>query len=384
LEGVEEIIMNAPHPDEVRIAEVHELKAQVERAAAGRSFKGRASAAVDLLGSNDELAVAKLRQEIDAYTRARIGRDHTATGIAGRLGQTSKHIRWKSGCADLDFAFRGVGPDGQPGDGLLAQGEILVLAAQYGGGKTRIVNNWVVQLLEQGASVAMVALEDDDVSFATRLIAIKENVEPWKIEQFATGACVFLGAEAAADTEKCERGLAWWRGLEGRLRIYDGNADLNIFDYRDALELMQLDRALYKTTHTIIDYVTAWPGDTQQLEAHAYGLRAFAARNEVGLIEIAQLANDTIKFGSAPGQVAAKGSGAWGAAAHIGIELFFDPSIGHKEVGLAVKKARNAARQTVYAELYETTGKVKCWKGTSDYLDLPTAKKEPAKKGGRK
>lgn len=384
LEAVEEIILLAPEPEEVTLDALQQQKELIEREAAGRQLSQRLTSVAAQIGTRpaDEV-VADARGLLDAYSREKVGIDHTARGIAQRLGQANRHIRWRCGSEDLDRAFQGIGPDGKVGYGMLAQGEVVVLAAMYGSGKTRIVNNWGAALLDQGASVAYLVLEDDDVSFATRLMAIHADVAPWKLEQHAAAVVGYLGEDGLADKERCETGLAWWNALGDRIRIYDGGARANIFKFRSARELLETDVALFGTTHVIIDYVNSWTGETHELEQYAYGLRAFASRSNVCVIEVSQFANDTIKHGSTPGQVATKGSGAWGAAAHVGLELVTDPLVGTREVGLAIKKARNAPRQIVYAQMNEETGRVRRYVGTPDYMALPST--EPVsggKKGG--
>lgn len=379
-------LVNIPDPEEVELDGVIALKNALERTFDDRVLALRLNTASRLLAEGSKSAdeiVAELRWALDSRAREHIGRDHTATGIRQRLSESSRHIRWRCGADDLDYAFKGIGPDGQPGEGALAQGEIVLLAARYGSGKTRIALNWVAALLDQGASVALLALEDDDTSFAARLMGIKFDIAPWKILRYAAGGVAYLSEQGRQDAQKCEEALSWWESIGNKFRVYDGSAKANIFKFKEAVELLRQDAVLYGTTHTVIDYVSAFTGETHQLEQYAFELRGFASRHNVCLIELAQVANDTIKFGSAPGMVASKGSGAWGAACHIGIEILDDPALGQKEIGLLVKKARAAARTSVYATINEETGKVTAWYGTPVHLGLEATTDKP-KRGGRK
>ena len=92
-----------------------------------------------------------------------------------------------------------------------------------------------------------------------------------------------------------------------------------------------------------------------------------------------------MKFGAVPGQVPAKGSGAWGAIAHWGFYLTQDVMVGQKELCLTQAKGRDAGRTMVYAEVEVRSGKILSYYGTPKYgelpqIELPAAKGRPKKK----
>lgn len=197
----------------------------------------------------------------------------------------------------------------------------------------------------------------------------------------------FLGATGLETQRKLDETLGWYESLDNRMRFYDGaNTEVDIFDLDQALRLLELDVRLYGTTHVILDYVQGLYGgeDTEQAARFAQQLRAFAGRHKVNVIEISQVSNDTMKFGSAAGQVAAKGSGAWGATAHLGFEIEWDADVGQREICLNLKKSRNSRRTRVYAAVNEDSGRIEAYYGTPVHMALPDARKKDAPKGGRK
>lgn len=383
---LQEIFVSQPEPEDVELSTLVNLKAEVERAAVDRAFiedVQRQMAYIERGGSPEEIA-SRLEQAIARYSGAKIDRDHTAGGILSRLKQTPPKVRWKSGIEDLDRAFPGIGPDGQPGYGMLAQKEVTVLAAQYKAGKTREALNWTYRLLDQGASVTLLVLEDDEGSFALKLMAAKYRVPKYVLERFIYGGIGFLGEDGKELAARCEAAIAWFEQVQGRLRIYDASARHDIFKFDQAVELLTLDKALHGTTHVIVDYVQAWGGEYKEMASYAFGLRALAAKQDISVVEISQFANDTIKFGSNYGQLAAKGAGEWGQAAHVGLELMLDPEVGDREFAIALKVARDAPKLTVYAQYDVSTGTALRYLGTPEHFPLPGDKPQPKKAAARR
>lgn len=267
---------------------------------------------------------------------------------------------------------------------MLAQKEVTVLAAQYKAGKTREALNWTYRLLDQGASVTLLVLEDDEGSFALKLMAAKYRVPKYVLERFIYGGIGFLGEDGKELAARCEAAIAWFEQVQGRLRIYDASARHDIFKFDQAVELLTLDKALHGTTHVIVDYVQAWGGEYKEMASYAFGLRALAAKQDISVVEISQFANDTIKFGSNYGQLAAKGAGEWGQAAHVGLELMLDPEVGDREFAIALKVARDAPKLTVYAQYDVSTGTALRYLGTPEHFPLPGDKPQPKKAAARR
>lgn len=383
-----------PEPDEVDLGPLTELGRDVSGAARNRKLKATIDRSLAMFGKRPaEMVIGELRSAIDEYDRRGLSKmDHSAKAAIDRLRNSPPKMRWKIGykgvtCVELDDPFKGIGPDGQAGYGMLGQNEVVVLAAGYGVGKTRVVDNWKTQLFYQpGTSVATVMLEDDETANITKLMGIHADVPFWMVEQYARGEMGFLGANGLETQRKLDETLAWYESLGDRHRVYDGShTEADVFDFEQCLRLLEFDIRVYKTTHIVIDYVQAFGGgeETEKAAAFAQRLRALAGRYRVCLIEISQVSNDTMKFGSAAGQVAAKGSGAWGQAAHIGIELEWDADVGQREICLNLKKARNARRRRVYAAINEDSGQIQAYYGTPIHMSLPDVKK-PAAKGAKK
>jgi hypothetical protein len=298
------------------------------------------------------------------------------------MQNTPPKTRWKAGIEDLDYLFKGIDPQGNPGTGMLAQKEVTVLAGQYKAGKTREALNWAYRLLDQGASIALLVLEDDEGSFATKIMGAKFRLPKYVLERYIFGGIGFLGAEGKELAGRCQEAVDWWESVSDRIRIYDAESRGDIFRFSSALETLAIDVALHNTTHIFIDYVQQFGGEYKEMAAYAFALRAFAGRHNVSLIELSQFSNDTIKWGSNYGQLAAKGAGEWAQAAHLGLELTIAPEVGDKEIRLALKIARDAPRSEVYVHYDASTGSALAYLGTPEYWPLDEVK--PKKKGGRK
>lgn len=380
---VERVLLLVPEPEDVELSALIALKAQLTKDARQRAYSAKFARAAERVAVDEE-AVAEVRKLVDEYERQSLVKETTAKHIIERVRTAPPKIRWRV-CVDpndLDDAFEGIGPDGNPGRGALAQGEVAVLVAQYGVGKTRVVSNWAVALLDQGASVAWINLEDDESAVACNLMAAKFDIEPWRIERYMVGGEAFFRGEERRWVPRLGAALQWFAALSDRLRVYDGESDDNIYKLDNALAVLAVDKHLYGTTHCIIDYVGQLEGeDYADIARAAKRLRAFAGRYRVGMIELAQLANDTIKFGAAPGMVPAKGAGEWGQAAHIGIVLETDPKVGQSEVKINVVKGRRSGRFHTYIGVNPTTGRIKAYYGAPLYMEAHDPAAAPKKRG---
>lgn len=385
-----QVLEQVPFPDEVELGQLLKLRADVEQASRDRAFVRKIDRAKATLGAQPgKLVAAELRQALDEYDRGGLAeQDHTSKGALARLKNAPPKVRYRIAgggveCLSLDEPFPGIGPDGHANFGMSGLGEVIVLAAGYGVGKTRVAQNWEDAFLGQGASIAHLMLEDDETAGMTKLMGIHADLPFWQVEQYARGEMAFLGQAGLETARRLDGALEWYESLGDRIRFYDGSASVNVFDFDQATRLLELDFRLYKTTHLIVDYVQAFASMEYSEQArYAQQLRALAGRYKVNVVEVSQVSNDTMKWGSAAGQVAAKGAGDWGQAAHIGIELEWDAKVGQEEIRLNLKKARNARRRHVYARVNETTGRIQAYYDTPMLMENPEEK--PAGKGGPK
>lgn len=387
-EEAEAAFVLAPEPSETDLKTILGLKAVVKKQHDDRVFIQRIDGVMrELMAtSNADDAADKLRRYLTEFkVDAGINRDHTGKGILERVRQAPPKIRWKCGIEDLDIKFQGIGPDGQPGYGMLAQKEVVVLAAGYKAGKTRESLNWVISLLDQGASVAMLVLEDDEGSFATKIMGAKARVPKYLIERYLVGGVGFLGAGGREIAGRIEEAVRWWEEHQLNIRIYDAATQATIFDFKQALEVLAIDKLMYNTTHVVVDYVQQWGGEYKEMAGYAFALRAFAAQHDVCMVEISQFSNQTIQFGSASGQLAAKGAGEWGQTCHAGLELVADPHGENRELCLMLKVSRDAEPGYVFVEYDKTTGTRTRYYGTPESEGFIAQMSEKGKpKGGRK
>lgn len=377
-----------PHEDEVELEQLVTIKDELTRTVNRRQLSKQLILAGTELrsGTDDDAAVGKVFDALRAYQRGGVGKDATAGGILGRMGDGKVTIRWKVGCPLLDGLAQGIGPDGEFGEGIAGQGEAIIIAAKYGVGKTRLALNWLDALLDQkGSSIALLAGEDNEATYSAKMMGVRFGIEKWKIERYLVRRQLFLDQYGRDEAIRIEEAQQWYHDLGDRLRIYDGDAKVNIFKFPSALALLEEDKAVYGTTHVLVDYAQIWKGETHVLETYAQDLRAFGGRTGTGVIVLSQVSNETMKFGAVPGQLPAKGSGEWGQIAHFGYYLEQDPLIGQKELRITQVKGRDAGMTVLYAEFDEATGKVLRYKGTPDWMGVHEDPSTPApKKGGRR
>ncbi len=232
----------------------------------------------------------------------------------------------------------------------------------------------------------MIMLEDDEATFMTKLMAVKFDIEPWKLEQYIYlgGDVAWGGAEGAETYKRCGQAIEWWKTLGDRIRIYDAESN-NIFSFEASLELLITDTATYRTTHVFIDYVQAFKGAQEYTDAasYAFSLREFAARYNTCVVELSQVTNDEMKFGAVEGMLGAKGAGEWQQACHTGLKIIRDPVVGDDEFCLWIIKARNARKGKSYVAYNLTTGKRTYCYGTAINDVWPQPEQKATKKRSR-
>lgn len=390
-EDVAALISLIPSKEEVVLGELAELKHNIEKAANERKLRR------ELLGAGQDLTrkpadevVARAEQAIREYRQGSIGMDHSTKGILERMRRGFVTTRWKiagdvEGGYLLDGQAEGIGPDGKFDNGLAGQGEIIVITAKYGTGKTRWLFNILKSLIGQGASCDVLAGEDNEASYSVKLMGCKFGLPKWKIERYIVDQPVYLNQYGKEEAIRIEEAIDWYASIDKQLRIYDGrNSKVNIFKFHSAKAMLEESVALHGTTHVAIDYAQIWKGDTPTLELYAQEMREFAARNNVGLIILSQIPNDAMKFGVTPGILPSKGTGEWGQIAHTGFFLSSDPIIGQKEVSITQAKGRDSGMNQFYAHFDVDTGRILEYYGTPKFMDLPQMPDEKPRKGGRR
>lgn len=363
-------------PESVDFDEVVSVVGQVRRRAASKTYEQRVASAYGRLARGAEpLEIAvELEAAAEDVKRGVITIDATATAIGEELTRRGPKRRWRlfpKEYSQIDDLFPGIGPDGvTPTVGCSGEGEMMLFAAGYKVGKTRQLLNCVDVLLEQDTtSTTIVTLEDNRLTIALKLMAIKFDVPKWAIEQHKSGAA-FLGKDGPMVHAKCEAALAWWDMQGDRIRIYDDEI-ANVHNFNESLALFRADKLRYGMTHAIADYVQAWGGtDYKDAAKQAYAVRAFAAKNRVNFIGLSQLPNEALKWGSSEGMLSTKGAGEWGAAAHVGFEFEVDHAATGPEVCLYLKIARDAPRHKVYTTYNPATGKILAYNDTPVHMSL--------------
>ena len=374
-------------PDDTQLDTVLKLKEDVDAKARDREFERRLERAKVLSGTDKKQLVSELRKATDWYDKTSLSKyDPTAEAQIEELyDDTDELTRWKIGCLDLDEMFEGIGPDGEYSNGALGQSEVTMLLASYGVGKSRLAYNWEVALLKQGASITHVILEDSVKKVIAKIIAAYADVKFSHVLMHTKGKLVSTGKVGDEYIKRIENGIAWYKSLGKQLRIHDGAKGVNVFDFEECLKLLQFEARYYKTNFAVIDYVQAFRGTTDyQIAADiAKSIREFAQRYNVGVVALSQVSNETRKWGSGAGEVAAKGAGDFGEMAHLGIELEWQPEVGSEELCLSVKKARDGQRIRTYARFNPSTGKLLSYQGTPLLMSLPEEKKTAKKKVNR-
>lgn len=377
-----------PARDDLAFKDVEAVKEKVVKDANDRKFAlkvKKAGAQLEKGRLRPEDAAADLQRAIDERHRDVLRRDHSAGGILGRIRERAEkgeppRVRWRCGNDEFDLAFKGVGPSGKAGFGMLAQKEVTLLSAGPGTGKTREALNWVNALETQGANVAIFAQEDDELAFSTRLMAAKFDVQRWMVEQYLVLHPADIAWRETENYDKCRQAVEWFSSIEQRLRIYDVEG-LNLFDFSTFWDAAISDKATYGTTHLFVDYFQAFRGafDPEQADDMSFRLRELAARYNLGVVVLSQQSGQDLRYGSSDGMVSTKGTTTLGQMAHIGIEIDRDPEVGDAEFRLNLKKGRDGGRRMAYVTYDVTTGRALEYKGTPDHWPLEGGKK--GKKG---
>lgn len=228
---------------------------------------------------------------------------------------------------------------------------------------TTVALHIVKTVLEQGRSVAYVALEDDDVSFAQRLMGMAVNCPS---DWFDIPA----HRRIPQMQQKVDAGLDWAK--DKKFRVYDAKDGVHHFP--TALALMRADKLKFDTDLVVADFLQAWDERFEELTDITQKLAKFALETRVALLELSQISGETMKNGPIKGYLASKGTQAIGQLCHLGMELRYDesrPSPSHQgpvtdpkqhgsisEIGVHLKVARKAPSTWDFLIIEPSTGMV--------------------------
>jgi KaiC/GvpD/RAD55 family RecA-like ATPase len=199
--------------------------------------------------------------------------------------------------------------------GGIKQKHVWLLVAPYKSYKTRSALHICDAALSQGKSVAYYALEDDESSFSMTLMCIHFGIPEKAFEAYRSG-------EETSYVESIGNAIDWFTSLGSRWRVYDRKWD--IANWKRFAPAVAADKRRYGTGLVVVDHLQMWDKDYESMGKISNMVMDVAQKNDVALLIISQVSNDTIKFGSASGQIATKGSGDFGAIAHLGVEIFKD------------------------------------------------------------
>lgn len=383
-----------PSKDTVTITDLIEQKRRIEAASNERKLRRELMAAGQSSSAKpfDEV-VLHAEHAIRDFRQGNLGTDHSTVGILERMRQGAVATRWR--CAEgvdggqlIDAQAEGIGPSGEFSNGILGAGETAVITAQPGTGKTRLMFNWVVSLLTQGARCDVFVMEDNEASYSTKIMGCKFKLPKWEIERYLVNRPVFLNSYGQEKALRIEEAADWYASVQSQLRIYDGNVTrANLFRFPSAKAHMEEVCAVHGTTHVVVDYVSVWKGEVTTVEGYAQDLRELASRTGVGMLLLAQVSKDTAKWGISPGEVPTKGSGEWGQIAHWGFYLQQDAAVGQQELKIVQSKGRDGGQNLFYAQFDVVTGTVLEYYATPKFGTLDFGEDTPSRgsgKGGRK
>lgn len=354
-----------PEVDEEILAQYAE---QIRKAATTRRLHQRVQGASELLkdGKLDEATGALSRALLSASEEMISGADPTAQAIVGRMGDGSDGDVFDSGLRLIDAVTGG-----------LRRGHIWVISGIYGRRKTTVALNIVRHVLEQGKSVAYIALEDDDVSFAQVLMAqaLDFNVHFFEVAP----------QNRTADMQaKIDAGLAWIS--DKRFRVYD--AKKGVHNWHNLPQIIRADKLKYDTDLVVVDYVQALGNKYEVLSEVAHMLQRTAQENAVCMLELSQISGDDIKHGPTKGILPTKGATDFAQAAHVGLIVRYDKDrakpkqhivkwphdLGSQaEIGIHMVKARRAANQWAFLAVNPESGLI------HDQYASPLYPSEPGK-----
>jgi KaiC/GvpD/RAD55 family RecA-like ATPase len=267
-----------------------------------------------------QTTLAEVNTIILAATGEQLGRaDPSVAAIIQRSYDSETNQSFPCGIAGIDGALTAQG---------MKKKSIWSVAAGYAQFKTTITLNIIDNLLQQGLSVAYVALEDSDTVYSEVLTAIHSGVPLYVIEDLHTTGKVPSRPEAQEALLEAERWLT--EDVGSRFRVYD--APYGVHDPKKFASLVAADKVMYGTQVVILDYLQCWAEAPEELSKVMQMLVRVAGEQDVCLFILNQLSNESLKFGTHSSIFSAKGSSSIGAAVHVGFEARHDHETGRTRV----------------------------------------------------
>lgn len=224
----------------------------------------------------------------------------------------------------------------------LRSGHIWVISGPYKSRKTTVALNIVKNVLQQGKHVMYIALEDDDMAFFNKLVAIWDNISHVHVENNDDPAVPIVKAEVAQQP----------------LRIYD--ARKGVHNWKLLPSMVAADKLRYgQLDLLVIDYIQAYSTRYEELQQIVPMIQRLAGEQETAVLVLSQMSNQDLQdVNGSDTMLRTKSTGDLGAACHVGIEIQRDGSI-PSELMLNIKVARNGVGQRTFCELYPASGTLK-------------------------
>lgn len=343
----------AVKPEHVTKDEIDEYARQIRRDAVGRRMYRKVMQSSDLLRDGQiEDSIEHLSQTLfRANEELLTGEDPDVLAIVNRMRNQKPQVFFKSGLDVIDAATMGM-----------RHGHVWVVSAPFKRRKTTVALHIAKSVLDQGKSVAYIALEDDDATFAQSLMA---NVGDFGLRYFDQDPKIIPQAIKA----KMDFAEKWIQ--DKKFRVYD--AKYGVHNFANVPAIIRNDKLKFDTDLVIIDYVQAWAEEYEKITPIVQTLLKTAAETEVCLLELSQMSGDVIRNGSPKGVFSTKGTTTFGQACHVGIELRYDKDRAPRkasivrfphdlgsaaEIGIHLKIARRAANQWTFLVINPESGKV--------------------------
>jgi hypothetical protein len=274
--------------------------------------------------------LAEVNTIILAATGEQLGRtDPSVAAIIQRSYDLDMNQSFPCGIAGIDGALTAQG---------MKKKALWSIAAGYAQFKTTITLNIIDNLLQQGLSVAYIALEDSDTVYSEVLTAIHSGIPLYVIEDLHTMGKVPSRPEAEEAVREAERWLT--EDVGSRFRVYD--APYGVHDVKKFASLVAADKMMYGTHVVILDYLQCWAEAPDELSKIMQMLVRVAGEQDVCLFILNQLSNESLKYGTHSSVFSAKGSSSVGAAVHVGFEARHDHETGRTRLTPELLREINA------------------------------------------
>lgn len=320
--------------------------------------------------------------------------DTSANAILDAMANGQINVRWplSERFSLLDMGFHGVDKNDEPVQAIVAQGEFGMITAPYKVGKTREALAMIGDggpdlsaqtggLLDRGATVGYILLEDTATKLTAKLIGQRYDIEFWKVLLHLRGKYRNTDeAQFEHDVERIETGVRWLRKISPQWHVFDAlHPQYNVYNWKDVQEITALMKHKHGAQVIVIDYFQQFSEDYDVLKELFLDARRLAARHNVALIGLSQMSNDVIKNGSQEGMLSTKGAGNAGAAVHWGLELTgtYD-EFGRRtpETKVALKIARDSEPRTLYQTNVHKTGYLRNIGELPEFAAKPAATKK--------